>query len=404
MGNNWNVSQASTLLNGIVQQATGQSTITNIANPGDFVSVAQTTLLQQGRDRVIDALSQVWSNTIFSGRAYQPSMASLRMSLERYGNAVRKISPVAAEMLNDQRYIWPVAYDSSHTQNPLGNGESVDMWKISKQRDLQTNFYGTAVYSQRFTVFKDQFDQAFTSMDEFMRFNALNMQERANDRASFEEAVARGLQANYIGALLDEGNNDRVIHLITEYNAKTGLSLTPQSVYKPENFSAFIRWVYSRIGQIIRLMGARSEKFQTVINNLPVLRHSKPENLRVALAADAMEQINSMVLSDTYNADKLSMPTWESVDYWQSIETPDSIAITPVYTGTNGSLKNGALTEQAGIFGVIHDKDALGYAFINNNSATTPINIDGYYWNTNHTSTVKTISDVTEKGVVLLLD
>ena len=67
--NEMNISQASAVLNKIVQQATGQATIANIQTPEDFVFVAQTAL-KAGYDPVINAISQIWSRTIFANRPY----------------------------------------------------------------------------------------------------------------------------------------------------------------------------------------------------------------------------------------------------------------------------------------------------------------------------------------------
>lgn len=309
-------------------------------------------------------------------------------------------------MQDDQRFIWPVAYDATgHSTNALGNGESVDMYKISKQEVLQTNFYGTAVYQQRYTTFKDQFDVAMSSADEFMRFNAMNMTERNNDKESYREAVARGIQANFIAAILDEKQVSRVVHLLTEYNTETGLSLTAKSVYQPDNFAPFMRWVAARINVLARLMSERTQMYQTVVNAKPVLRFTRAENLRVALYSKAYEQMRTMVMSPTYHDNYLSLGNFESINFWQSIETPDSIEITPVYTSTTGAVKKAsAEVKKSGIFGVMHDRDALGYCYTNTWSATTPLNIDGGYWNTAEHATIKTLQDNTEKAIVLLLD
>lgn len=403
--NDTTISQAATILGSAVEQATGQKVFTDIANPEQFVSVAQTAL-KTGYDPIINALSQIWSRSIYAVRDYTSPLTSLEMDLPRYGNALRKISPIAAKMQDDQRFIWPVAYDATnHKANALGNGESVDMYKISKQEVLQTNFYGTAVYQQRYTTFKDQFDVAMSSADEFMRFNAMNMTERNNDKESYREAVARGMQANFIAAILDEGQKSRIVHLLTEYNAETGLSLTAQSVYQPDNFAPFMRWVYARLNVIARFMGERSQLYQTVINEKPVLRHTRGSDLRVALYSKAYEQMRTMALSTTFHDDYLKLAKFEGINFWQSIENPDSVSITPVYTDTNGAVKKASETvTQAGIFGIMHDRDALGYCYTNMWSATTPLNIDGGYWNTAEHATIKTIQDNTEKAVVLLLD
>ena len=112
-----------------------------------------------------------------------------------------------------------------------------------------------------------------------------------------------------------------------------------------------------------------------------------------------------MALSTTFHDDYLKLAKFEGINFWQSIETPDSVSITPVYTSTTGAVKKASkAVEQAGIFGIMHDRDALGYCYTKKWSATTPLNIDGGYWNTAEHATIKTIQDNTEKAVVLLLD
>ena len=397
------IAQASTVLNGIYAQVTGGN-LAAITSPADFVSAAETLLLT-GRDPVLNALSQVWSRTIFAYRDYKAPLSGLEMDLERYGNAVRKMSPVSQLMQNDESFTYPVAYDAvNYPLNPYGDGVSVDQWEISKQKVQQLNFYGTAVYQQRYTIFKDPFDNAFSSLDEFGRFNAMNLAERNNEKEQYKETVARGMQANFIAALIDEANTSRVVHLLTEYNAATGLTLTATTVMQPANFVGFMRWAWARIKTIIRLMGARSNRFQTVVNSEPVLRFTRPENMRVAILAQAYDQMQTMVMSDTFHDDYLKGVNFEGVDFWQSITAPGSISVTPVYTDTSGNVKTGSATSHSAVFGLIHDKDALGYALVNSWSAVTPLNIDGGYWNESYHARIKTVQDNTEKAVVLLLD
>lgn len=399
--NEFNISQISTIVNNITEQLTGQKAAAAITNTADFVAVAQT-LLKTGVDPVLNAISQVWSRTLFAYRDYNAQNAALEMDLPRFGNAIRKLSPVAAAAVDDMRFKWPVAYDADETP-PLGNGQSVDHYKISKQEVLQTNFYGSAVYQQRYTIFKDQLDVAFSSPDEFGRFLSMCMGERKNDRESYKEAIARGIQVNLIGAILAENKTERVVRLLTEYNAATGLELTATTVYQPDNFAPFMRWAYARIKTLARMMSQRSAMYQTNITGKTILRHTPADRLRVAIYAPFADQMEAMVLSDTYHDNYLKGTTFERVNYWQSISSPNSINVVPTYTSAAGAVTTGAAQTASNIFGVLHDVDALGYAFTNQWAATTPLNIDGGYWNEAHHATVKTIMDNTEKAVVLLL-
>lgn len=403
MANTMIVEQAATLLNAVVQQQTGQAALATIQNNDDFISVAQTALLT-GKDPVINAISQVWKSTVFAARPYTQPLASLSMPMERYGNAIRKISPVAMEMKDDEAFAYPATYDSTET-DPYGTGSSIDMYKINKQKALQTNFYGSAVYEQHYTIFERQFDVAFSSAEEFVRFNSAMITERRNDRESFEEAKARLLQLNYIAAILDEGSNDRVYHLLTEYNTLTGQTLTATTVMQAANFEAFIRWMYSRIRTLIGYMRARSNKFQTNLTGYTILRHTEPENVRVALYRPFLEMIKTMVLSGLYHDDMMTLPTYEAIDYWQSLSTPDSINTKPVYTTAAGAVKTAsAAVTNSTVIGVIHDVDAIGYAMLDSKVNVTPFNAAGDYWNEYYKARCMAITDMTEKGIVLCLD
>lgn len=400
--NDMTVQQASTILNSLVAQATGQTEIVAVAP--DFISVA-TTALKNGYDPILNAMSQMWGRTIFSIRPYTRKFGGLEMDMDRWGNATRKISIADKPVQDDERFTYPMGYDAAQTGAELGNGKSVDMFKLNKPDILQTNFYGQCVYENMYTVFRDNLDVAFTGPDEFMRFNALVSGNRADKLEQYRETVARGLLANYIAAILDEGQETRVVHLLTEYKTESGLSaLTAQTIYQPENFAPFMRWVYARIATISRLMTERSEMFQTVINSKHVMRHTPADRQKVYLYAKGMDQFQSMVMAPTFHDDYLRFTDFEGVSFWQSIETPDSISVTPVYTGTDGGVKTGTATEQAGIFGVIFDADALGYAQVNAWNSLTPFNPVGGYWNDIDHVNFRTIQDMTEKGVVLLLD
>lgn len=402
--NEMTFSQASSLLNAVVKQATGQDSLSAITTPEDLVAVAQTQLAI-GYDPVLRAISQVWSDTIFSARPYNAEFNELEMSASAYGNAIRKLSPIAKEMTDSQEFSWPVTYDSiNHESNPKGNGESVDMYKINKQEVLQTNFYGTAVYSQKYTIFRDQLKCAFSNYSEFVNFNSLNMLQRANDREQYKENVARCIQANFIASLIDENKAERVVHLLTEYNTLTGLTLTAANVYEPGNFPPFIRWVYARIKSIARKMTSQSQYFQTVINNKPVVRHTPSSDLRIAILGDVADQIDSMVYPVNYDNKKFEFGDYRKVSYWQSIKSPANINVTPVYTDTDGNVKKGSPVTGKTIWGLIHDKAALGYAEVEPWTGTTPLNISGGYWNEEYHARYKTIQDNTEKAVVLLLD
>ena len=388
--NDLTFNQLSTVLNSIVQQATGKQA-QQVTNTADFVSVAQTAL-KTGYDPVLQAISQVLSRTIFSIRPYTRKFGGLMVSNQQFGNIVRKLNIADKDWENDSRF-------------ELEDGTVVDMYKVNKPAILQTNFYGANVFEKSLTIFKDQLDCAFSSPDEFGRFVSMTMTNASDMIEQAHENLARATLANFIGGKIS-GDMASVIHLLTEYNTITGLEtpLTAETVYQPANFKPFMQWVYSRVASLSSLMTERTQKFHINVTGKEISRHTPVNKQKVYLYAPARYQTETMVLADVYHDNFLRMADNETVNFWQSIDKPDEINVQPVYLQTDGTLKTGAALKKANIFGVMFDEEAAGYTVVNQWSAPTPFNVKGGYSNIFWHFTDRYWNDFTENGVVLLLD
>lgn len=400
--NTLNFEQVSTVLTSIVQQATGQIVETP-TDTGSFVSVAQVAL-RADRDAVMNAISNILTRTIFSIRPYSAKMQGLEMDTFRWGGMMRKLSIADSAWQDDPAFKYPVLFDS--TQNPpSGDGGEVDPWKIKKPNILQTNFYGQSVYYDSMTITEDQLETAFTGPEQLGSFLSLLMTNLANRLEMSNESIRRGLVCNAIGALYDENDSDRVIHLLTEYNSLTGLSLTGQDVYQPDNFSAFTKWVYSRVAEITDLFTANSQMFQTVITGKPILRHTPLEDQRVYLYSPMQRQIEARVLADTFHDNFLRYSDVESLAYWQSIDTRDTVKVTPSYVDNTGTLVTpaSAVTVE-NVFGLIFDRDCMGMTVLDRRVLSTRVNEAGLYRNIHVHARQRVVFDNTEKACLLLLD
>lgn len=388
--NDLTFNQLSTVLNSIVQQATGKQA-QQVTNTAEFVSVAQTAL-KTGYDPVLQAISQVLSRTIFSIRPYTRKFGGLMVSNQQFGNIVRKLNIADKDWENDSRF-------------ELTDGSGVDMYKVNKPAILQTNFYGANVFEKSLTIFKDQLDCAFSSPDEFGRFVSMTMTNASDMIEQAHENLARATLVNFIGGKIS-GDTASVIHLLTEYNTITGLAtpLTAETVYQPANFKPFMQWVYSRVASLSSLMTERTQKFHINVTGKEISRHTPVNKQKVYLYAPARYQTETMVLADVYHDNFLRMADNETVNFWQSIDKPDEINVQPVYLQTDGTLKTGEALNKANIFGVMFDEEAAGYTVVNQWSAPTPFNVKGGYSNIFWHFTDRYWNDFTENGVVLLLD
>ena len=393
--------QCSTILNSLVQQATGRSSV--ISTEADFISVAQTALTL-GKDVIFNTLSNVLARTIFSIRPYSASMKGLEKSLPQWGAYMRKFNIVASDWKDDDAYKYPVTYDATQT-DPTGNGGSVDPWIINKREFIQTNFLGQSVFSDHYTIFEDQLETAFRNSEEFGQFLSMLTTDMSNKIELAKENLSRGLVSNFIGGLIAENNSSRVVHLLTEYNTATGGSYTATSIMLPANFAPFMKWVYGRIAGIASLFKEMSTRYQTTLNSKPVPRHTPYNKQKMYMLGQDRYQMDARVLADTFHDNYLKYADVETVNFWQGIETPDKIIVKPTYTNTSGVVTTaGSAITKTGVFAVLFDEDAMGWSMIHNKVIPTPINPRGEYRNMWYHMRLRCFSDNTEKGVVFLLD
>lgn len=385
-----NFEQAATLLTSLHAQATGQSSIVPTDESG-FVSMAQATL-RAGYDPIINAISQMIGETLVAVRPYNAKLAGLEKTGEQWGGIKRKINFIEGVPEDNK------AYD-------LVDGQSVDPFVVKKPKVLETHYYGRDMYSDVYTLFDYQLDTAFSSSSEFARWVSGLMQHFANQREQWLEDMRRALISNFIAAkyTADGGTGDMVVHLLTEYNAATGGSFTSTTIKDPANFAGFTRWLYARMNTLARMMSERSEKYQQRITGKPIMRHTPAEDLKAYMLAEYKDMIDAMGLAVTYNDNYLKTADTEGISYWQGIENADEIQVTPAYINTDGAIAAASPVTLTDVVGVMFDRDACGY-HIYRDKITAQRNERASYTNMFPLVEVQLMNDITEKGIVLVLD
>lgn len=387
--NTLTIEQTSAVLNDVLAQVTGSKVIGTVT-PENFVSVA-TTVLKQDYDVTLKAISQVLSRTIFSVRPYTRKFKGLEADSIRYGNHVRKLNLSDLPFEDDQRYT-------------LEDDVSVDMYKVRKPKVLQVNMYGQETFQTHYTVFRDQLDVAFSSMEEFGRFLAMVAQNLSDTIEQAHESLARATVANFINGKV-KGDTPNVIKLVTVYNDMTGAALTPDTVKQPQNFVPFVKWMYGYLSTISSLLTERTVKYHINVTGHEIARHTPPSMQSLYLYSPELNNIRTSVLSDVFNPDFLKLAYTEQVNFWQSIDTPMGINNKPEYLLPDGTTK---VEEEAvvtsNVFGLMCDVEAMGYTVVNQWTATTPFNAAGGYSNIYFHFTDRYWNDFTENAVVFLLE
>lgn len=387
--NTMNFEQAASVLNNIRKQVTGETGSVAI-NTSDFISIG-TTILQAGYEPTLSAITQMIAKTIFSIRPYNRKFGGIKMDEEQWGAIVRKLAIVDTDWETDTHY-------------DLIDGQSVDHYTVKKSPVLQLNFYGQNVFERHMTIYTNQLDSAFSNPSEFGRFMAMLTQNIMDMIEQNHESIARMTIGNFIGAKVSQNNG--VIHLLTEYNAETGIQppLTATTVYDPQYFGDFCKWMFARVATLTSLMTERSQEFQINITGKEINRHTPYDMQKVYLFAPLMNELKARVLSGTFHPEFIDYADVEAVNFWQSIKDPMKLDVTPVYLKADGTYDTAAQQTITNLVGVIFDRDALGYTMVNERAAVTPLNAKGLYFNQYWHETSRWYNDQSEKGIILLLD
>ena len=387
--NTLSIEQSYQMINDLHEQATGQTGIapTSLA---DFISMAQSTL-RAGYDKVMNAISVVLGDTIVAVREYEAGeLSGLEIDATRWGGIKRKINFIET------------AAEPSRRWN-LIDGQSVDQYEIKKPKVLETHFYGFDVYSDWRSITESQLEIAFSSPEELGAFMVGLATHFNNMYMQWKEDQRRAIICNLIGACSTIGG-DKVVHLLTEYNTATGQSLTKQTVLLPANYAAFIRWTAARLETLADFMAKRSEKFQLRVTNKPIERHTAPQFLKAYMLSDLKNKIDAIVRSDTFDNSYMRMIESQSVAFWQSIEDPDKVQVTPAYVDPNLEITTASPVALTDVVGVFMDRDAAGYTVRHERVEATPKNVAGDYYNIWLKADIQLMNDLTEKSVVLMLD
>lgn len=389
--NNMTIEQANSLLASLHQQATGETVVapTSLA---DFISVAQNTLLA-GYDVVLNAITQMVSDTIISVRPYNRKFSGLLYDTKEYGGIIRKIQfeDVDPEAASDYALV---------------DGASIDQYVVKKPVVFQTNYVGSDEWASHYSITRDQLKMAFASPSALGEFFTGLMTHFSNQKEQWLEEMARATLCDFIGAKAVMGGTYDVIHLLTEYNTVTGASpaFTAQTIRQPANFPGFMKWAYGRVASLCDKMTERSELFQQVFTGHRIMRHTPLVDQRVYMLDEFLRAMEAEVLADTYHENFLRYADVESVGYWQAIQNPDEIQVTPVYTDASGAPATGAAQTLSEIIGVVFDRNAVGYNIYEDSMDNSPYNARGNYYNIWYRVRIQYQVDVSEKGFVLALD
>ena len=392
-----------TIANALVKEVTGQTPAITAVDTSSFVNVGQM-CLDQSKEGTLQALSNMIARTIIAVRPYSGRFTSIEATSQEWGLFIRKIAFFSGDF-DDTKFINTV-------QNPetLRDGNSVDMYRIKKRYPLEMFYTGESTLNQRYTTFREQLKTAFQSESEFSAFLNGMMVEIGNDVARWKTAENRAVVMNFIGSLYNTGKADQKVNLTEQFNAARDTNYTTRELLTT-HLQEFLSFFVSYLETLTGLLEESSELYHLTPactddsgNTLHLFRHTPKSEQKLLLYQPLINDAKAWVYPAIFGPGYLSFGNYEGVQFWQNINNRSAVSVTPAQFNVNtAKQEKGKAVQLDYVVGLLYDRRALATAYRQDSVYTTPFNISGEYYNTEHHWKMNYMQDPTENAVLFYM-
>lgn len=383
------VTQIYELMNGVTDEILGESVVVK-EDLSNVVDIGTAIFNASAVDNYVKTLVNHIGRVIFVNRPYSGSVPSVLMDGWEFGSILEKISVDLPEA--EENESWSLTDKTSYDPNIFYQP------KVSaKFFNKRTTFNIPASFTER------QVKESFSSVAQLNGF--ISMIYNAVDKSmtvkidslvmrTINNMIGETINADYGADSLSSKSGIKAVNLLYLYNERYDKELTASDAMTDPDF---IRFASFEMGVYV----SRLAKISTLFNIGGKDRFTPGDLLHFVLLADFKRSADVYLQSDVFHDQFTELPSAETVPYWQGSGTDygfNSI------TSINITTASGVDINASGILGVMFDRDALGMASILEESALSPYNVKGRYWNNAYNNKFKTRFDMTEKAVLLLLD
>ena len=370
--------QIYSIVNAVCEETMGESALV-ATDTASLVAMGNVILSSStNTEAFIDTLVQRIGRTMISYRPYKSKLGLMAVSDMTMGAIMQKI-----------KVKMPTAVEDVTTQ--LIDGQSVDQYIVSKPSVTQKLFVKRTPYTFYITIQKKWLREAFVSESAMGSFIAAIYGEVENKLELSQENLARLCMANFMATISTDTN--RVINLVTDYNASTGESVTATSALYNE---AFLRYALGRMNNISKKM----ETMSVLYNDGTETRHTPKSDQRFVSLVDFQTALETQVQWAAFHEEYVKKQNGIEVPYWQAAQSPMNINL--VINGDDAEQEES--TTLSNIVAFIHDRDALGTYRKEVEVATTPLNARGLYTNQFWHMNDLYFNDITENGIIFTLN
>lgn len=382
--------QIYSIVNEVAQQAMGNKDIAVIDNSG-LVALGTTILGNNDtKNNFINALTDRIGRTIVSFRAYHSHFPDFERDSIEWGNILQKLKIGMPDAESDDSF-------------NLVDGSSVDQYKVNKPKVNQLLFTTETPWQTHITVHLDELEKAFIDSNAMGTFISSMFGEVQNRIELAMENLSMECVNNYIGEIIHrkKTNPNRIINLVTEYKAKTGVDHTTEPLNALDD-EEFLKYVVRRINGISTTMEYMTvntfNKSDVGVGPTSVYtRHTPKSEQRMMLFIDMVNSLKTNINSKAFNMEQVAIDIpFKTVPFWQSLNKPSDISIKPASEST-------ATVTASEVMGILYDREAMGTFKKKYSSLPSPVNAAGQYYNVFYHMITMYYNDLTENAVVFLL-
>lgn len=344
-----NTTQIYQLVNAVNEQAFGSDAIA-VTDLQGLISLGTTVLSSSvNTEAFLNTLAQRIGQTIVRYRSYRNKLQDMVLTDFEFGAILQKL------------YVHMPDAEADPMWN-LTDGQAVDHYTVKKPDVDQKLFVTRTPYMFMVTIQRQTLKEAFLSETGMgALISAIYGQVRNKIESTLEN-----LGRMTIAAGVAEAGAGQAVHLITEYKAASGETLTAVSAMINDGF---LRYALRRIKETMDDLTDMS-----VLHNDGSLETFTPyEDQRIRIISKFERALETTVDWAAFNEQYVKLSGFTKLNFWQAEQDPYKISVKRPSDGTEVTKDN--------IIAVIHDRDALGIFQEYEEILTTPLNAKGNYFN-----------------------
>lgn len=413
-----NVTDGYAIINAMSAEMLGSNATIQAIDESSFASVGES-LLNSGIEEVINTLSLVCSRDLIAIRPYAAKFRLINaLDSGMFSNRIRKISYYAKNAVPtgaSNTDLYPenlgMGFDNGVHQGgtPPVDKSVESMWLQSTPVVWQSWFGGAIEWQYPYTLYENALKLAFRSGQEWADFLNGFLVSVANDIETEKEAFSRLVVLNLIAGVADltASMPNSFRNLTSEFNTKFGTSYTTAQL-KTTYLSEFLAFFVATVKTDSDMLENRSTLYhwspaKTVGGVSYVLpRQTKKADQRMMMISKFWNDAEALVLPQIFNPQYLSLDNFEKIDYWQNINDPMAISVTPAIPDvlSPGSQTTGSAVALSNVLGIIYDRDAMMVDFHLEDVTSTPVEARKHYRTIWNTINKNPLNDFTENVIV----